>query len=300
MRIVRLVLLLVCACDISTRAVAQEEGDKVVVVSQRAPLRSLLDTTGSVGRGAILLVRYVDGDWYWVYWSNGSQSVKGWINRKDVVPYSEALDFFNRELQRQPTALLYSERGMIWNERGEHDKAIRDYDEAIRLDPGLKQFYNNRGVALVDKRNFDKAIADFDRAIEIDGKFALAFNNRGNVWAAQAEYGKAVADYNEAIRLDPKDASAFYNRGHAWSDQEEYDRAIPDYSQAIRLDPKDDAAYKNRGEAWSARGQLDRCLPTSTRPLSSIPNRPRRISREAMFGGPSASTAGRLPTIARR
>src|SRR5580658_2082374 len=271
MRIVRLVLLLVCACGISTRAVAQEEGDKVVVVSQRAPLRSLLDTTGSVGRGAILVVRYVDGDWYWVYWSNGSQSVKGWINRKDVVPYSAALDFFNRELKRQPTAVLYSERGMIWNERGEHDKAICDYDEAIRLDPAVKQFYNNRGVALVDKRNFERAMTDFDRAIEIDAKFALAFNNRGNVWTAQAEYGKAIADYDEAIRLDPKDASAFYNRGHVWSDQEEYDRAIPDYSQAIRLDSKDDAAYKNRGEAWSARGQLDRALADFNKALEFNP-----------------------------
>ena len=70
---------------------------------------------------------------------------------------------------------------MIWNERGEHDKAIRDHDEAIRLDPAVKQFYNNRGVALVDKRNFERAMTDFDRAIEIDAKFALAFNNRGNV-----------------------------------------------------------------------------------------------------------------------
>ena len=118
---------------------------------------------------------------------------------------------------------------------------------------------------------------------------------------AQAEYGKAIADYNEAIRLDPKDASAFYNRGHAWSDQEEYDRAIPDYSQAIRLDPKDDAAYRNRGEAWSAKGQLDPSACRLQQGVEFNPSRRRRIPRKrGNASGPSANTAGRLPTIVRR
>jgi tetratricopeptide (TPR) repeat protein len=244
----------------AANVLAQQEGDKVVVVAQKAPLRSVVDTTGTVTRGAILVVRYVNGDWFWVYWSNGYATVKGWINRSNVVPYSEALDFFSRELKRSPTAVAYNTRGKIWNERGDHDRAIEDFSEAIRLDPHVKQFYNNRGVAWDDKAHYEEAIADYDRAIELDRRYSLAFNNRGNAWSALEEYGRAIADYSEAIRLDPKDASAFFNRAQAWSVREEYEKAISDFDEAIRLDGKDALAYKNRGSAWLAKRDFDKAL----------------------------------------
>ena len=182
-------------------------------------------------------------------WSNGYGTVKGWINHTDIVPYSQALPFFTRELKQNPTAAAYNTRGAIWNERGEHDRAIEDFSEAIRLDPQVKQFYNNRGVAWDDKAHYEEAIADYDRAIELDPRYSLAFNNRGNAWSALEDYGRAIADYSEAIRLDPKDPSAFFNRAHAWSVREEYGKAISDYDEAIRLDGKDAFAYKNRASA---------------------------------------------------
>jgi tetratricopeptide (TPR) repeat protein len=244
----------------ATSAFAQQEGDKVVVIAQKAPLRSVEDTTGVVTKGAILIVKFVNSDWFWVTWSNGYGTVKGWINRNDIVPYSRALAFFTRELTRNPSAAAYNTRGTIWNERGEHDRAIEDFGEAIRLDPRIKQFYNNRGVAWDDKAHYDEAIADYDRAIELDPRYSLAFNNRGNAWSALEEYARAIADYSEAIRLDPKDPSAFFNRAHAWLVRKKYDQAICDFDEVIRLDGKDAAAYKNRARAWCAKGDFDRGL----------------------------------------
>jgi tetratricopeptide (TPR) repeat protein len=222
-------LLAAGSCASST--LAQQEGDKVVVIAQKAPLRSVEDTTGTVTKGAILVVRNVNSDWFWVTWSNGYGTVKGWINHADIVPYSQALAFFTRELMQNPTATAYNTRGTIWNERGEHDRAIEDFSEAIRLDPEVKQFYNNRGVAWDDKAHYEEAIDDYDRAIELDPRYSLAFNNRGNAWSALADYSRAIADYSEAIRLDPKDSSAFFNRAHAWSVRDEYDKAISDYKR---------------------------------------------------------------------
>ena len=98
--------------------------------------------------------------------------------------------------------------------------------------------YNNRGDAWDAKEEYDKAIADYNEAIRLDPKYAVAYNNRGAAWCAKKEYDKAIADYDEAIRLDPKYATAYNDRGGAWYDKEEYDKAIADFDEAIRLDPK--------------------------------------------------------------
>ncbi len=109
-------------------------------------------------------------------------------------------------------------------------KAIRDYTEAIRLDPTSSSAFVNRAAAWLGKKQWDKAISDCTEAIRLDPKDTDAFK--------KGEYGKAVSDCDEAIRLDPTFPGAFYNRGVARAAQKEYDTAIVDFTEAIRLDPK--------------------------------------------------------------
>jgi tetratricopeptide (TPR) repeat protein len=68
----------------------------------------------------------------------------------------------------------------------------------------LESALNNRGIAYDTKGDHDRAIADYDEAIRVNPKFAFAFNNRGTAYKNKGDPDSAIADYNEAIRLDPK------------------------------------------------------------------------------------------------
>ncbi len=70
-------------------------------------------------------------------------------------------------------------------------------------------YFQERGYCWERKKEYDKAIADYNEAIRLDSKYASAYNNRGTVWYEKQEYDEAIANYNEAIRLDPKFASAY-------------------------------------------------------------------------------------------
>lgn len=96
--------LSVAVCSFAVTACAQKVGDKIVVITDNAPLRSQDATTGTVRKGNILVVKNVNGDRFSVIWSGNKGTVKGWINRSDVIPFSQALDFFNGELKRKPTS----------------------------------------------------------------------------------------------------------------------------------------------------------------------------------------------------
>ena len=100
-------------------------------------------------------------------------------------------------------ATLHADRGYAWADKGDPDRAIADYDAAIRLDPKYALAYNHRGEAYIDKGDYARAIADLDEAIRLDPKYAHAYTNRGVVWGRKGDFGRAIADYTEAIRLDP-------------------------------------------------------------------------------------------------
>jgi lipoprotein NlpI len=120
--------------------------------------------------------------------------------------------------------------------------------------------YTYRGNGYRDKNDLDRAIADFNEAIRLDPKDAVVFSLRGGVLSAKGDLDRAIADYNEAIRIDPKDAKAFYNRGIAYRDKDDPDRAIADYSQTIRLDPKFALAYFARGRSYLFAGSVEKAL----------------------------------------
>ena len=92
------------------------------------------------------------------------------------------------------------------------DKAIKDYDEAIRLNPKYTTAYYVRGLARVLKKDYAAAIKDYDEAIRLNPKYALAFRERGVAHNNLKEYAKALADFDAAIDIDPKFAGALANQ----------------------------------------------------------------------------------------
>ncbi len=175
-----------------------------------------------------------------------------------IADYSEAIRLQPREDKLD--AEVHMNRGVAYAAKEDYDRAIADYDEAIRVNPKYATAYYNRGLAYDNKGEYDRAIADYDEAIRLDPDYTNAYYNRGAAYAAKGDYDRAIADHDEAIRLDPKDATAYYNRGLAYDNKGEYDRAIADYDEAIRLDPKYATAYYNRGLAYNSKGEYDRAI----------------------------------------
>ena len=66
----------------------------------------------------------------------------------------------------------------MWGEKGASDKALDDFDSAIRLDPNNVRAYFNRGLASAHNGGYQNAIKDFDRVIRLDPKNLDAYNAR--------------------------------------------------------------------------------------------------------------------------
>ena len=68
--------------------------------------------------------------------------------------------------------------------------------------------YYNRGLARTNKGDFEKAIADFDQAIKLSPRDAEAHAARGNAHEEVGNDAAAKADYARALQLDPNNEDA--------------------------------------------------------------------------------------------
>ena len=64
----------------------------------------------------------------------------------------------------RPTAS--ATRGLAWLQKGESNKAIKDFDEAIRLEPEFAEAFRLRGAAWFQKGESNKAMKDWIKATQ--------------------------------------------------------------------------------------------------------------------------------------
>jgi uncharacterized membrane protein YhaH (DUF805 family)/cytochrome c-type biogenesis protein CcmH/NrfG len=145
----------------------------------------------------------------------------------------------NRVIAAHPkTTQAYMARGLAYYNKGEYDRAIADYDQAIQLVPNYALAFNERGSAYFLKRDFDRAIGDYDQSIRLNPADGIVLLNRGSVYFSKADYDRAIADYSQSIQLNPKNARALLNRSNAYRKKGDTLRADSDCREALQLDPK--------------------------------------------------------------
>jgi tetratricopeptide (TPR) repeat protein len=128
--------------------------------------------------------------------------------------------------------------------RGEIDRAIAEYTEAIRIRPDYPEAHNNLGPALARQGKVDDAIAHFVEAIRLRPGYADAYSNLGVALASEGKLDEAIAQYTKALRLDPDHAHAHGNLGLALQARGRTADAMREFEIALRMNPNSAEARK--------------------------------------------------------
>jgi len=144
------------------------------------------------------------------------------------------------------TAVAFIDSGYEYSCKGDNDRAITDYNKAIKLDPNNPEVYYLRGIVYYERKDYDRAIKDYNKAIKINPKVAMIYNNRGKAYEFKGDNKKAFEDYNKAIEIDSNYVIAYINRGNLYAISEgTLNMAIDDYNTALSLDPNNANAKKS-------------------------------------------------------
>jgi len=146
--------------------------------------------------------------------------------------------------------MSYIYRAFAYNGQEAYEKALRDFNRAIKLDDQDAASFIDRGICYLSLREHEQAIDDFNRALEIDStdKYAeAAYYHLGKVYTYGHQTEKAILYLNLLVELAPTDAEAYFLRAIAKGQQRDWDASIADYDLAIKHQPNYTEAYANRG-----------------------------------------------------
>jgi tetratricopeptide (TPR) repeat protein len=189
------------------------------------------------------------------------------LARLEARDYDGAISRFTDALNQQAVpdqivepADIYFYRGNAYISKNEMDRAVADYDQAIKIKPDFAPAYQNRGAVYLTKSDTTRAISDYDRAITIRPESAESYNNRGVAYSINKDLDRAIADYDQAVKLQPAFAVAYANRAEARNRKDQYDLALSDFDRALQLQPDFAAAYQGRARVYLGKGELDLAL----------------------------------------
>lgn len=169
---------------------------------------------------------------------------------------SRRIELYSMVIGLDPeNSLAYNLRGYTFNERGDTNNAIIDFNKAIELNPEDDNAFCNRGFVYLKKGDYSKAIMNYNKAIELASHYTAAYNYRGYAYYMEKNYDKAIEDFEKAIELDQQYPNPYCHLGAVYRQKGEYERAIDKYSKAIELKLDYAKAYYERGLAYKAIGQ---------------------------------------------
>jgi tetratricopeptide (TPR) repeat protein len=169
----------------------------------------------------------------------------------------------------------YFRRGVKKVEAKNCEEAIKDFNEAIRLNGNEPRFFKERGGCFLTRLGeFEKSLADLNKAIELKPDYAEAYLSRATAYMLLPEKNGsatnydtlAKADFDKAIELNPKHYKSYFARAFFLLGKEKplIKEGLADLAKAIEINPKGEDAYILRMYFYRSYGDYDKAIADAT------------------------------------
>lgn len=176
-------------------------------------------------------------------------------NRHGPVRFADPLiDDLNR---RVVAAQYHFKAGNEAMRRGDLERAVAEYREAVEGDPEYALGRYNLGLALVRSGRPEEAVEAFEAALELDPEYRDAHFNLAMALADLGRPEEAVDHFERTYRIDPQDRAAHLEWAVALGRSGRHAEAIRELEAVLAERPGEARALLHLGASLAETGRLE-------------------------------------------
>lgn len=125
-----------------------------------------------------------------------------------LARFNEAIDACSQQLRPYASHIFLVDRGEAYLAAGQYDRAVEDFDAALKVDAGAVFAKLGRGKALFAKKDYAMALEEFAQANQMmessSGEpWPTALSKHGLANEALGRHSAAIADFQKALKQWP-------------------------------------------------------------------------------------------------
>lgn len=151
-----------------------------------------------------------------------------------------ALRLYNEALVINPgLALAWNNKGFLLNQIGNYEEALEALDNAIKSDSDLSMAINNKGDSLKNLCRIEEALHCYERVIRNESENYLSWLGKATCLIAIENYDQALQACQKLIQLDPNDFNGWYNQSVCFAKMQITEQALENLKEAVKLSPEE-------------------------------------------------------------
>src|SRR5271166_17977 len=147
--------------------------------------------------------------------------------------------------------------GVAYMNQQRMDRAVEEFDQALKADPGLTAAELNKGIALLNLQKLSEAEEALNTAAAKEPSNPRVWYNLGLLRRSQGKSAEAIDAFQRVLKIDPNDPDTHYFLGTMYSQQQQYDKAIAEFQATLRLKPLHASAEFGLARAFQRAGNTD-------------------------------------------
>ena len=157
-------------------------------------------------------------------------------------------------------------------EKGEINGSIKEFQQALKMDPANINVHNSLGVCYGLLGEYDKAELEFKSTVKLDHAEVMAWYNMGFIQMLNGDRHKALDLFFKANAINQDVFEVNFQTGRLLMELNQPESGKKFLNRAAALEPASGAVYRYLGECYSQIGKFDAAVAAYKKAIKHNPS----------------------------